>query len=99
VTVGVDEVPFSRVAGDEGSLADRELSAEGTTVAGRRAVRVEVEATGQALLPEGVRSYRYHVDLGDRTLSATTHDVDNLDYEANKRILDQMMQTVELGGA
>jgi hypothetical protein len=99
VTVGVDDVPFSRVAGDEGSFGDRELSAEETTVAGRRAERVEVEATGEALLPAGLFSYRYHVDLGDRTLIATTHAVNGLDYEANKKILDQMMQSLELGDA
>ncbi|MBW3548439.1 MAG: hypothetical protein KY452_09940 [Actinobacteria bacterium] len=96
VTVKVDDVPFSRVAGEEGSLGERVLSREETTVAGQQAVRVEAQSTGDVLLPEGVHTYRYHVEVGNGTLTATTHDVGELDYEANKEVLDEMMETLEL---
>ncbi len=99
VTVRVDDVPFTRVASEGDSLGERVLSREETTVAGHQAVRVEAESTGDALLPEGVRSYRYHVEVDDGTLTATTHDVGDLDYEANKEILDEMMKTLELDAA
>lgn len=99
VTVRVDDVPFTRVAGEEDSLGEQVLSREETTVAGHQAVRVEAESTGDALLPEGVRSYRYHVEVADGTLTATTHDVGDLDYEANKEIVDEMVETLELDAA
>ncbi|MBW3626588.1 MAG: hypothetical protein KY412_03150 [Actinobacteria bacterium] len=99
VTIRVDDVPFTRVTSEEDSLGERVLSREETTVAGHQAVRVEVQSTGDALLPEGVHSYRYHVDVDGGTLTATTHDVGDLDYEANKDIVDQMMETLELDPA
>lgn len=99
VTVRVDDVPFSRVASDVDSLGEQVLSREEITVAGHQAVRVEAESTGDALLPEGVRSYRYHVEVDDGTLTATTHDVGDLAYETNKEVLDDMMETLELDAA
>ena len=99
VTVRVDDVPFTRVASEDDSLGERILSRDETTVAGHQAVRVEAESTGDALLPEGVHSYRYHVELDNGTLTATTHDVGDLDYEANKEIVDEMMETLELDAA
>lgn len=99
VTVRVDDVPFTRVASEEDSLGEQILSRDETTVAGHQAVRVEAESTGDALLPEGVHSYRYHVEVDNGTLTATTHDVGDLDYEANKGIVDAMMETLELDAA
>lgn len=96
VSVRVDEVPFTEVASEGDSLADREISREEAAVAGRQAVRVEAESTDGGLLPEGVHSYRYHLDLGERTLTAATQDVGDLDYEMNKRVLDRMMETLDL---
>ncbi|HEV2069866.1 MAG TPA: hypothetical protein VGR26_08740 [Acidimicrobiales bacterium] len=99
VTVKVDDVPFSRVASEEESLGERVLSREETSVAGHQAVRVEAQSTGDVLLPEGVHTYRYHVELDDGTLTATTHDVEDLDYEANKQVLDAMMETLGFDAA
>ncbi len=99
VTVRVDDVSFTRVTSEEDSLGEQVLSREETTVAGHQAVRVEARSTGDALLPEGVHSYRYHVDVDGSTLTATTHDVGDLDHEANKDIVDQMMETLEFGAA
>ncbi len=99
ITVRVDDVPFTRVTSEEDSLGERVLSREETTVAGHQAVRVEVQSTGDALLPEGVHSYRYHVDVDGGTLTATTHDVGDVGYEGNKDIVDQMMETLEFGAA
>ena len=95
VSVGVDNVEFARVTQGE-PHAERQLSREEITVAGRQAVRIEARSTGEALLPDGVRGYRYHVDVEGGTLTAATYDVDDLDYEENKRVLDRMMETVEL---
>lgn len=95
VTIGVEPVPFERVAAPDG-MGEEELSRQETTVAGQPAVLVETESTGEALLPEGVRSYRYAVDLDGRTLVAVTRDVEGLDYGRNQDVLDAMMSSLEL---
>ncbi|MDX1621063.1 MAG: hypothetical protein R3320_08740 [Nitriliruptorales bacterium] len=75
---------------------NREVSSETTTVAGRSAVVALWESTGAAALPEGVRSYRYLVDLDDRTLMLVTYDVDTSDFEERRRLLDAMAASLEL---
>jgi hypothetical protein len=95
VTVSVEPVPFERVSGSD-DLTEEELSREETTVAGRPAVRVETVSTGDGLLPEGIRSYRYAVDLDGRTLVAVTRDVEGLDYAGNQDVVDAMMASLEL---
>jgi hypothetical protein len=50
-------------------------SVQRITVAGRQAMRVESEATGEGLADRGMRSLRYVIDLGGgRSLIASTHD-------------------------
>lgn len=95
VTVSVEPVAFERVSGSD-DLTEDELSREETTVAGRPAVRVETVSTGDGLLPEGIRSYRYAVDLDGRTLVAVTRDVEGLDYAANQDVVDAMMDSLDL---
>ena len=95
VTIDVEEVPFEVVVAPD-KLGEQELDREETTVAGRPAVRVETVSTGEALLPEGVRSYQYAVDLGASTLIAVTRDVEGLDYAGNRHILDQMVAGIEV---
>jgi hypothetical protein len=63
---------------------------------GRPAVRAETVSTGDGLLPEGIRSYRYAVDLDGRTLVAVTRDVEGLDYAGNQDVVDAMMASLEL---
>lgn len=94
VTLGVEENPFDPdVASNEW---ERVVSVEPATVAGRRAIRVETEATGQGLADRGMRSLRYVVDIGDRrTLVASTHDAGR-EYETNKNVLARMVQTISL---
>jgi hypothetical protein len=37
-----------------------------------------------------------HVDLGEETFSASTHDVGELDYTLKQQVLDAMIATLEL---
>ena len=76
-------------------VSEKHLSKQDTAIAGDRAVIVESESTGEALLAEGVRKYSYIVDLGNATLIATTYDITGNDYQKNKQILDRMMNTIE----
>lgn len=77
------------------NLGERHLSLQDLTIQGNEAVAVESESTGKAMLPEGLRSYSYIVDLGDRIMIAITYDIPGNNYQENKQILDRMMETIE----
>lgn len=104
------EIPFDvavqlRVA-DRGfdamlDLVDDDIGADvverqATEVAGRDAVVVDSVATGETLLPEGVRTRTYYVDVDGATLIATTHDVGEPDFASKRAALDAMLGTLEL---
>ncbi len=94
ISVSREPVAFNRIAG--GDRAIRVVSREETEVDGRRAIARETEATGDALLPAGVRGYQYLVDLDGETLVASTYDVEGLDFERNRSVLDRMAETLAL---
>lgn len=94
VIIDVESIPFTAATGDV--LGRRDLVRERTTVAGREAMRIEAESTGEGLYDRGIRSYQVFVDLGDRTMIAATYDVGSLDFERKRRLLDLMMETLEL---
>lgn len=96
ITVQMAPAPLDRVAPPpEGSQAVEILSRRDTMVAERRAVRLETRATGEALLPAGVRAVTYYVDFGSRTLTATTSEAAAAGtFAGNVEVLDRMMQSV-----
>lgn len=96
ISVDREPVGFSRVTGQD--PATRVIERAEVEIAGRPAVRRLVEATGQALLPEGRRSYQYLVKLDGDTLIATADGRDDRDFAANREILDEMMGSLELKG-
>lgn len=96
IAIRLENVPFERVT--EEDMAVEETSREETTVAGRRAVRIAGEGTGQALVPEGMRVYRYAVDLDGATLIAATYDAGELDIDTKRQVLDEMMASLEFVG-
>ncbi|MGF1496529.1 MAG: S-layer homology domain-containing protein [Elainellaceae cyanobacterium] len=90
----VDNVAFDRVT--QGNISARELSRQTIEVDGYQAIATENESTGRGLLPEGMRFYQYAINLeGDRTFIATTYDVSDNQYERNKRVLDQMISSLD----
>ncbi len=96
IVITRQDVAFAEATQDE--AAGERLSEEQLEVAGRTAAGVETRATGEGLLDAGTVSYRYYVDLGDSTLVAETHDVEGTDYERNRRILDELIRSLELFG-
>ena len=96
IAIRVDREPvaFEDAAGP--SPAREVLEREETTVAGRPAVRLEYEATGDGLLDRGTRGVDYLVDLDGETLVASTLDVGGLDFERNVQVLDELVDTIEL---
>jgi hypothetical protein len=94
VFIDVEQVEFEQLA--RSNDFETILSSERMTVAGRDAIRVEAESTGQGLADRGMRTFRYSIDLGGgRTLIASTHSA-SPDYESNKRVLAEMIETLEL---
>ena len=93
VFIRVESVPFEEV-GDDPVLAE-ELSREDLTIDGRKAVRVESRATGEGMLPDGVLTTSYRVDMSGRTLLASSHDVGGLDYSTKQQALDAMMESLQ----
>lgn len=97
VILDVEPVSFATVTGDV--LGRRDLVRERTTVDGHEAMRIDGESTGEGLYDRGLRSYQYFVDLGERTMIATTYEGGSVPFERKRRILDAMMETMNLGHA
>lgn len=76
--------------------ADSEvLSSDRREVGGRPAVRQELRAVGEGLLPDGTRSTQWLVDFGSRTLIATTSEAATAGtYAGNAQVLDAMMRSL-----
>lgn len=91
----IDPVEFEDATSTSNTLSE-ELSREETTVDGRDAVLTELESTGEAMLPQGERSYSYIVDLDGMILVGTTTSVGDTDYERDKQVLDRMMETLSV---
>ena len=90
----VDSVPYSRATRQD-DPTETEISRQSTTVNGREAILTESESNGRGLIPEGVTSYRYIINLGNgETMLASTYDYAGQPYERNKEILDQMISTL-----
>lgn len=89
-----EPVAFSEVTGEDPGT--RVVEREEIEIDGRRAVRREIEGTGDALIPEGTRGYQYLVDLDEQSIVATTYDIADLDFERNREVLDSMMESFEL---
>lgn len=68
-----------------------------TTIAGRNAVQLLLESTGEALLPEGTLVYQYLVDIQGRTLIASTSSVASAGtFDSNQAVLDRMMESLNV---
>jgi hypothetical protein len=91
VRLYIDPVDFEDTTD---SPLSEEISREETTVDGRDAVAIERRSEGEAMLPEGERSYTYTVDLDGMILVGSTTSVGDTDYERDKRVLDRMMETI-----
>lgn len=93
IQIDIESVPVETFTGDV--MGRRTLSQEPTSAAGREAVRIMGEETGEGLHDRGIRSYRYVVDLGETVFIASTYSVGTLPFERKRRILDAMMATVD----
>jgi hypothetical protein len=94
ILISREPVAFAAVAAEQPTR--RDVTREELTVADRPAVRLEYVATSEGLLPEGTPVYEVLVDLDGSTLIASTQGLDDLDFDANKAVLDQMVESLRL---
>lgn len=94
VTIRVEPVAFDRLVGED--MSTDVVEREDLRVAGRTAVRDEVVATGDGLIPEGTAFTRYAIDLDGETLVASSYDIGEPAYDRKVEVLDEMMGTLEL---
>ncbi len=94
ILISREPVAFAFVAAEQPTR--RDVDREELTVAGRPAVRLEYRATDEGLLPDGTPVYEVLVDLGGSTLIASTRGFEQLDFEANKDVLDLMVESLRL---
>jgi hypothetical protein len=94
ILISREPVAFAAVAAEQPTR--RDVTQEELTVADRPAVRLEYVATREGLLPEGTPVYEVLVDLDGSTLIASTQGLDDLDFDANKAVLDQMVESLRL---
>jgi hypothetical protein len=98
VTVYIDPVPFSEVtAPDPERNADRAV----TAIDGLQAVRLEFEASGTGLWPEGTPITMYAIDVTPAdgepaTMFVDTMGLSTFDYETNQIVLDRMARTIDV---
>lgn len=79
----------------ERGAAAEVLDREERTVGGRPALRQEVVAGGQGLLPEGTRETQWLVDLGHRTMIASASEAATEgSYQDNVAVLDALVQSL-----
>lgn len=97
--ITIRTVPTALETIREPGRSARVLSEEEVAVSGDAAVRQILEHTGEGALPEGVRAYRYLVDLDERTLLAVTYDGGEPSFERRQQILDDMMGSLQLDPA
>ncbi len=94
VVLRVEPVGFDRASTAAGVRVEDERR---VTIDGRRAVRQEAVTTGTGLGPAGRRSVRYVIDGGtDRSIIATTFDVEGNDFTVSVDVLDAMAATLEI---
>lgn len=92
VVVRIEPVSFDDTGAGSGVTVEDRRTAE---VDRRTAARLEVVATGDGLRPAGERSIRWMIDAGEeRTIIATTSDVEGNDFTRSVRVLDEMVRTL-----
>lgn len=98
IAIRVDREPIAFDLFTEPGPTRDEQSREELELAGRPAVRVVYTATGEGLLPRGVRGYEYAVDLDGDTLVLSTLEAGEADFERSREVLDAMAESLELLG-
>lgn len=89
-----EDIPYDEMVeliGEDPGLEIR--SSDEVEVDGRRALRVDGVGTGFAMLPEGMGSYGYTIDLEDGTLVVRTYDAGAPGIDEKRKILDRMIDT------
>lgn len=90
-----DSIPYDQVTDDE-DITQTVLTRRSATISGRPATITEAETTGRGILPGGIRSYSYVVDLDEDILVGSTYAMEGQAYARNQQVLDWMMASLEI---
>lgn len=94
VVVRVEPVAFATAAQLPGLRVEDQRRQQ---VDGRDAVRLDGASTDGPTAPQGQRSVRYIVDAGEeRSIIATTWDVEGNDFESGEAVLDRMVESFDI---
>jgi hypothetical protein len=84
------------VSGTFDELFYRTILREDTTIAGRKAVRFDVVATGEGLGPESTPSYGYVIENYGKGFVVSTEQLPgDTGYEEDKKALDEIVKTLK----
>lgn len=72
------------------------ISSQRTQVNGHRALILRGQGTGEGLIPQGMATYQYLVDIDGSTLIAATYGAGDLAFSDKMAVLDQMMTTFDV---
>lgn len=92
VVITSDEVSFERATAPGPS--EREIDRSEGEVDGRKAVRIEAEATGEGLYDAGTLVTRWVVDVEGGILTAHSTNVGQPEYATKQEVLDQMIESL-----
>ena len=76
--------------------SDGGQQSEETSIGGREAVRITGETDDRGLLPPGLATTTWVVDLGARSLLLTTDEGGSDDYATSVEVLDEMARSVQV---
>lgn len=96
VAIRLDVLPDAFPEARRKVQADGATQAQEDSISGRVAMRFVGETTGEGLLPAGLATTTWLVDLGDRTLLLTTDEGGRDDYAAAVEVLDEMARSVQV---
>ncbi|WP_071515726.1 hypothetical protein [Geitlerinema sp. PCC 9228] len=98
INIRIEAIPFQKLRqmSKETKISSKQLFKNTTTIGDRTTIVIERQATGKGMLPKNMKFYSYQVDLGDRTFVATTYDSSSRNYQRNKKILDAMMDSLQI---
>ncbi len=94
VTVLEEDVPFDTAIRGYGLV--KVLGSDALRIDGHRAIRMEFIDEDPQLGPGSQTGYHYLIDLGEKTLEASSYALGEPAYSRKKAVLDRMMREIRI---
>lgn len=97
IAIHVREEPISLERAASGDPMTEVLSRERETVQGREAIRTETRLTERGLMPAGTRGLHWTIRRNEqRSIRASTFSVGAHDFDESRRVLDSMVDALQI---